>query len=370
MVDWDRVENLRRQGAGWEEIARDGGVGLAPDRSGRSPGRQLRAEYRARRDHPADGPDGAGGAAGSPAVGSPTRWSLARIGWLLFAILAPWAFLAFVLPSPVGVFLPVIPLLGFAAAAAAALLAVGLLKTSRKWTEVYRSTATAGAVVGLVVAGALGAVALSGGCPVLSPFVAAEPGGFEKVPKASWQQGGLPVLLFYGSVACPFCSASSWAVLGALERLGNVSGVSYDRSSTADIYPGTPSVVLPDLAVSSPFVAFDARESTGDQQIQAPATGGCPAQGYVSAYDPLESIPFLVVGGTFFHVGTLVDPGALQGLTAGQVAQQLAERQGTAYQAIAPEVDLLLAYLVWLNGGAPAAVASDPAVAPILAGIH
>ncbi|MHB8352609.1 MAG: DUF929 family protein, partial [Thermoplasmata archaeon] len=260
--------------------------------------------------------------------------------------------------------------LGFAAALAAGLLAVGLLKASRKWTDVYRSTATTGAVVGLVVAGALGGFALAGGCPVLSPFVTAEPGGYERVPQGAWAEGGHPVLFFFGSVACPYCSASSWAVLGALERLGNVSGLTYDHSSSSDVYPGTPSVVLPDLIVGSPYVTFDARESTGDQVIQAPDSGGCPAQGYVSAYDALESIPYVVMGGTFFHVGTLVDPAALQGWSAGQIAQQIADRNGTAYTAVAPAIDLILAYVVWLDGGQPTSVANDPAVAPLLAQIR
>lgn len=366
MVDWDRVDRLRRDGAGWEAIARDGRVGFDPDRSGRSAGRQLRAEYRA---HTAEAAAGAPGAT-EAAAADPRRWSLARVGWLTFAVLAPWAFLAYMLPSPVGVYLPLVPLLGFAVAAAAAVLAVGLLKTSRKWTEVYRSTATTGAVVGLVVAGALGGVALAGGCPVLSPFVASEPGGYERVPQGAWAEGGHPVLFFFGSVACPFCSASSWAVLGALERLGNVSGFTYDRSSTGDIYPGTPSVVLPDLVVGSSYVSLDARESTGDQVIQAPGTAGCPAQGYVSAYDSLESIPYVVLGGTFYHLGTLVDPAALQGLTAAEVAQEIADRNGTAYRAVAPATDLILAYLVWLDGGEPASVADDPAVAPLIAEIR
>ncbi|MHB8352737.1 MAG: hypothetical protein ACYDFT_08660, partial [Thermoplasmata archaeon] len=72
-VDWDRVEKLRGEGASWEEIARDGRAGFSDDRSGRSPGRQLRAEYRARSAHAGAPGEGAAAAA---APEDPRRWSL------------------------------------------------------------------------------------------------------------------------------------------------------------------------------------------------------------------------------------------------------------------------------------------------------
>ena len=81
-------------------------------------------------------------------------------------------------------------------------------------------------------------------------------------------------------------------------------------------------------------------------------------------------MPFVVAGGAFVHGGTLVDPGALSGLNGSAIEQQLAAHQGAAYTAISGASDYLLAYLVWLNGERPAALAQDPAIAPILAGIH
>jgi hypothetical protein len=256
------------------------------------------------------------------------------------------------------------------AAIAGAILGIGLLRQARKWNDLFRKTATFGAVAGLAVAGAIGAYGIVSGCPTLSPFTTSEPSGFERVPQALWKSQGEPVLFFYGSVACPYCSATSWAVLGALERLGNVSGIGYDHSSSSDVYANTPSVVLPDLVVESPYVSADLRESLNDQQVQAPATVGCEEQAYLSAYNPFGGVPFLVVGGSFVHAGSFVDPQALAGMSGPQVAAQLASHQGAAYEAILPAESALLAYLVWLNHDAPASVAQDPSVAPILAGIH
>ncbi len=361
MVDWAWVDRKRAAGKSWEEIASDPRSGFQPDPKGTTPGRQLRALARDR--DPA-------GAAPREEDRTSRRWGLARVGWLLFPLLAPWVFLALVLPSPVGVYLPAIPFLGLAAAAAGILLAIGLLRSPRKWTPAFRQTATAGVTVGLLLAGALGGAALASGCPVLSPFLTGEPGGWERVAQGSFRENGIPVLFFYGSVACPYCSASSWAVLAALQSLGQVSGVTYDHSSSTDVYPNTPSVVLPDLSVASSYVVLDARESTGDAQIVAPAVGACIEQAYLSAYNPLGAIPFVVVGPFVHAQATLVDPAALSGLTAAQVSSQLAQKSGTAYLAITSAEAYLLAYLVYQNGGAPANVASEPAVAAIVAQIR
>ena len=122
--------------------------------------------------------------------------------------------------------------------------------------------------------------------------------------------------------------------------------------------------------MDSAYVIPELRESLNDQQIQAPATVGCTEQAYLSAYDPFGGVPFLVVGGSFVHVGSFVDPQALSGLSGAEVAAQLESHQGAAYEAILPSESALLAYLVWLDHDAPASVAQDPSVAPFLAGIH
>jgi Domain of unknown function (DUF929) len=361
MVDWEFVDRRHAAGKSWEEIASDRRADFVPDPNGPSPGRQLRALSRER---------GSAGPVGETPVtgGPPSRSSrLARVGWFIFPMMAPWAFLAIVLPSPFGVYLPGIPTLGLVAAIAGIVLAIGLLKTHPKWNRIYRQTAMIGFAVGLLIVSGLGAAAWSNGCPVLSPFTTAEPGGWVRVAHANWAVEGVPVLFFYGSVACPYCSASSWAVLTALQRLGTVSGVSYDHSSSTDVYPNTPSVILPDLTVASSYVSLDALESLDNSSITAPSPGACIEQAYLSAYNPFGAIPFVVIGGTFVHASaTLVDPAALQGLTAVQVEEQLTTHQGSAYVAISGAEAYLLAYLVYLNGREPSSVATDPAVAPIL----
>ncbi|HEV2449826.1 MAG TPA: DUF929 family protein [Thermoplasmata archaeon] len=308
---------------------------------------------------------------GPLAVPAPRRrWSLARFGWLLLPLFGPWVLLAYFLPSPAGVYLPAEPDLIFLALIAAFLFGFGLLRTPKKWTPEFRRTAAVGLAVGLIAPGLLAGVALANHCPLLTPFTTSEPGGWERVTAPLWTIGGAPVLFFDGSVACPYCSASSWAVLAALERVANVSSITFDHSSPTDSYANTPSVVLPALEVSSPYVSLNAHEALSDTQIESPSLDSCTEMAYASAYNPLGGIPFVVIGGQFFHQGTLVDPGALGHLTATQLASEARNGSGIAWSAIGPAYDDLLAFLVYENGGQPRSVANDPAVAPVLASIH
>jgi uncharacterized protein DUF929 len=306
----------------------------------------------------------------APATDPTRRWSLARFGWLLLPIFAPWALFAYLYPSPVGVYLPAVPVLILLLLIALFLFGFGLLRAPVRWSPTFRRTATVGLAAGLLLPAAFAGVALANHCPLLTPFTTAEPGGWQRITGPAWLSGSTPVLYFYGSVACPYCSASSWAVLSALEALGKVSNVSFDHSSANDAFPNTPSVVLPSLVVTNRFVALDARESLSDSQISAPSLGDCQEQAYVSAYNPLGGIPFVVIGGIFWHAGTLVDPGALGHLTATALAQAAQTENGTSFQPIAPATYDLLAYLAYVNGGDPNDIATNPNVAAILSGIR
>jgi hypothetical protein len=319
---------------------------------------------------PEDGPGGpeserhSDDAPGAPA--GPRR--ALRVAYLLVPLFGIWLLFAEVFPSPVGVYVTGVPFLAVLFAISGIVFLLALARASPRWMPAYRASVAVGAAAGLVVAGGLAAVALAQGCPYLPPLSASEPGGWTKVSAPAWRAGGAPVLFFYGSVACPFCSASSWAILAALDRLGNVSGLAFDRSSPTDAYPGTPEVVLPNLAVSSPYVTFLARESTNDQQIEAPSLGSCVERAYVSAYSQ-GGIPFAVVDGVYVHTGTLVDPATLAGLNASAIANAVRAESGPGWTAVASAAYLLMALLVKANGGQPASLARSPPVAAALAAL-
>ncbi|MCI4316929.1 MAG: DUF929 domain-containing protein, partial [Thermoplasmata archaeon] len=297
-----------------------------------------------------------------------SRWSIARVGMIVVPMLGVWALLAFVFPSPIGTYVTAVSVVFFLLIAAAVLSFV-LLREAEKWNRTLRTSLVIGVVLGFVVSGALGIAAISQGCPTLSANTSSEPNGWEKTSNSEWSVNGGAVFFFYGSAACPYCSASSWAMATALQRFGTLTGTYTDHSSSTDTFPNTPEVVLAGASLQSQYVALLVDESTGDSSITFPSIGQCTEQTYVSVYDA-NGIPFVVIGGTYVHSGSLVDPSQLQGLSAAQVQQQISSQSGAAWNAISPQAYLMEAMFVKLNHGQPTSVATDPNVASALASLN
>ncbi|MCI4368602.1 MAG: DUF929 domain-containing protein [Thermoplasmata archaeon] len=366
MVDWEAVERLRARGWEWERIAADPSVGTTSGETPREAGRSLRkAYYRRISERAGTDPSTASSKTEAPVA---TRWKLARVGYFVAPLFGIWFLLAWLIPSPVGAYFSAIPVLGLLAAVAAFVLFFGLLRSSVRWDRTFRTTLVLGIAAGLGVSGTLGVVAFASGCPFLTPVSSGEPQGWLKVANAPWQENGLPVVFFYGSAACPYCSASSWAISMALERLGSLHGTLYGHSSLTDTPANIPEVVLAGATYQSANASFEVAESTSESQITAPSVGECIEQAYASAYGH-GAIPFVVVNGQYVHSGSLVDPNAIQTLTPIQVQASLNVSNGAAYNAVSPAAYLLMAFIVHTNGGRPASLAIDPHVAPWLSQI-
>lgn len=364
MVDWETVERLRSKGWDWERIASDPRAGFQADAAAGDPGRALKALYYQRRSKVARHAPAAGKAGRPGERTGRSPWTLVRIGFLGTPFLAVWFVLAYLSPSPIGVYLSAFPYLAVALAVSAAALAFGLLRTSERWNATFRTGAIVGAVLGLVVAGVFGLAAVAGGCPTLTFSTQGEPLGWEKAANSPWSADGVPVVYYMGAAWCPFCSAGSWAIKYSLEQLGSLSGYVYDHSSSTDVYPNTPAVVFTSSSYHSAYAAFVVDEVTSDTGQTFPTPTGCVARAYVSAYS--SGIPFVVIDGQYIHKDQIVDPQALQGLTAIQVEDQIANHSGPAWNAVSPAAYMMLALLVKANHGQPASVAADPRVAAYL----
>jgi len=368
MVDWELVERRRSKGWDWDRISEDPKVGFHADDTAGDPGRALRALYYQRKSKTKrrSSSSGGGGAEGEAERG----WPLERVAAIIAPLLIVWFVIAFFIPSPVGTYLPAIPDLVILMLLGVGLLAFAMLRSANRWTPAIRNGVVAGIVLGLVFAGSFGVAALVSGCPTLTSQTTGEPGSFSKANNALWADNGVPVFFFYGSAACPYCSASSWAMVVALQAFGTLSGTYYDRSNPADVDPNTAEVVLSGATLQSKWVSLHVAESTNDNQIQPASTTGCIESSYVSSYDSGGSIPFVVIGGQYLHIGAMVNPASLQGLNASTIQSQVNAQSGAAWNAISPTAYLLEAFLVKANGGQPTSLATNPSVAPLLAQIH
>jgi len=371
MVDWDRVEELRSKGWDWDRIADDPKVGFHPDASVQEPGRALRGLYhrqRSRRQRQGPGPESTPAVAKKEREQAERKWTLPRIGYLLVPIFGIWFALAYFVPSPVGLVIPAIPYLALVLVVAAFLLIFGLFRSSgARWSKVYRTTLITGVVIGLVVSAmlAVGGV-LFFGCPVLPASGASEPGpGWMKVSAPAWQDGGKPVLYFYGATWCPYCSASSWAVWKALTEFGSVSGEATSYSSSTDVYASTPEMVLAGISLSSSTIALQVSEDTSGVEGNFPGTANCQQQAYVTAYSG-GSIPFVVINGQYVHGGsTVIDPSTLSTWAGGNnggapaVQTSVSGESGAPWSAVQTQAWWIMAFLAKASGESVSQLASQ-----------
>ena len=372
MVDWDRVEELRSKGWDWDRIADDPKVGFHPEASVREPGRALRALYhRQRLRERRRGQEVSRPTPRKAAETTERHWTLTRIGYLVTPIAGLWFLLAFLIPSPVGLIVAAIPWLALVFAVAVFILLFGLWRSEKeRWSKELRNTVVVGVVLGLVISGviALGGI-LFFGCPYLpsASSATAEPGGqgWTSVPASAWQEGGKPVLYFYGATWCPYCSASSWALWKALTEFqtgfsggtGGIPGTSFYYSNPGDVYPNTPEVVLGSAAVTSPALAFQVSEYYWTTSVGTagtfPATSNCIQQAYVTAYSG-TSIPFVVINGQILHASSsLIDPNDLSSYAAtgvNTVANSVLTESGTPWAVVQAQAGWIAAFIIKCNG--------------------
>jgi thiol-disulfide isomerase/thioredoxin len=375
MVDWDRVEELRSKGWDWDKIANDPKVAFHPDSSMGEPGRALRGLYHRQRSRQRRQGE-------APKAVAPSKedrekverkWTLPRIGYLLVPVFGIWFALAYFIPSPVGLVLPAIPYLALGLVIVAFLLLFGLFRaTGTRWSKVYRSTLVTGIILGLVISGviALGGI-LFFGCPVLPSSGTSEPGqGWISVSASPWQDGGRPVVYFYGATWCPYCSASSWAIWKALTEFGTVSGAYTGYSyGPPEGLQYVPEMVLANANLVSSVVAFQVSEYVAGSDGTFPTTSNCYQQAYVTAYSG-SSIPFVVVNGQYVHGGSsLIDPSNLQtwagGANGGASAVQNAVASentaaGSPWLQIQGQSWWLMAFIAKSTGATPANLALQP----------
>jgi hypothetical protein len=164
---------------------------------------------------------------------------------------------------------------------------------------------------------------------------------------------GKPEVLFIGAEYCPFCAAERWPIVIALSRFGTFSGLRLTSSSSADVYPHTPTFTFRRATYSSPYLDFVAVEG----QDQSPTlTAG--QQNLVSRYDTQGSIPFVDFGNRWTLVGATYDPGLLQGSDWLAIAGALRRPSSDQARAILGSANELTAPLCQLTGGRPASACS------------
>ncbi|MGD0704239.1 MAG: DUF929 family protein [Trebonia sp.] len=179
---------------------------------------------------------------------------------------------------------------------------------------------------------------------------------------------GKPEVLYVGTEYCPYCDAENWALIVALSRFGEFSGLSTSRSPSFENVPPVDGWTFYRSSYASRYLTFVPVE-TASNVLLSPKSDQASAASYrrlqrltpaeqavFAKLDPLRSTPFLDFGGKAVQVGTQVQPSALGELTWSEIAADLRRPRTAAGVTILASVDTLTAEICGLTGDRPAAV--------------
>jgi len=118
---------------------------------------------------------------------------------------------------------------------------------------------------------------------------------------------GKPEVLYVGGEYCPYCAVERWAMLVALSRFGNFSGVQYMLSSGTDTPPSVPTFTFAKATYTSNYITFVAVEQY-DRNNNPYQSVSTDQQTLMKTYDSGGSIPFIDFGNKYIQTGSQFSP--------------------------------------------------------------
>ena len=182
--------------------------------------------------------------------------------------------------------------------------------------------------------------------------------------------GGKPEVLYVANEYCPYCTAQSWALIVALSRFGEFSGLGTSRSPTFDKIPPIDGWTFYGSSYKSPYLAFAPVETYSNALVKRTADPDDPTsyrrlqrltpaeQAVFHEFDGQGQTPFIDFGGTATALGSDIIPATLAGLTWSQIAADLRRPGSTAGAAILFSATVLTAELCQLTRDRPATACS------------
>lgn len=173
--------------------------------------------------------------------------------------------------------------------------------------------------------------------------------------------GGHPEVLYIGAEFCPYCAAERWPLVQALSRFGTFAGLKTMHSSPTDVFPNTSTFSFHGSTYTSDVLSFVPREL--ETATGAPLEKATDAESAIwLRYTGKGSFPFLDIGGKYVITGPSFDPTVLKGLTAAEIAGQLADSASAVAQAVDGAANVLTAAICRATSGQPTAVCAAPGV--------
>jgi thiol-disulfide isomerase/thioredoxin len=199
---------------------------------------------------------------------------------------------------------------------------------------------------------------------------AAQVGTITNVSGAAMRINGKPAVLYVGADYCPYCAVTRWALVVALLRFGNFTGLRYMTSSPSDLAPSSPTFTFYNSTYSSSYIDFVAVELAGNK----PVNGTYPTlqalnsteTAIMAKYDQGGGIPFTdfanesVQRGSAYTDPTILDLGNWTAIAGGL------HNSSSIYSiAIVGAADIYTAEICRIDGNQPAGVCGQAYVQAI-----
>ena len=149
-------------------------------------------------------------------------------------------------------------------------------------------------------------------------------------------QSGRIVVLFVGAEACPYCAAESWSIVASLGQYGIWKGLSPIISNKTDSIPSVPGYSFVNATLNSSKVLFEEVELTTTSWNQKLQSLNSTQHTLFYKCDPSGSIPYLLIGGIYIHLGSAVNPELISGMSL-NLTYNLSKSQGAFRDQIISE---------------------------------
>lgn len=169
---------------------------------------------------------------------------------------------------------------------------------------------------------------------------------------------GKPEVLYIGGEYCPYCAFERWAMIMAMSKFGNFTGLEYMLSSGSDLNGNTPTFTFRYANYSSQYISFVSVEKwdRAENVVTDPTTA---EQALWNQYDSANSIPFVDLANSYVIVGaqSTID---LMGDNWTQVASQLNDPSSQVAQQIDGAANYLITAICKIDGAQPTSVCGQP----------
>lgn len=190
-------------------------------------------------------------------------------------------------------------------------------------------------------------------------------GKFVEVSKEPMKRDGKLFVFFMGAWHCPYCAAERWAIVRALQKFGQWTGLKQTMSAARDEpFLNLPTYDLTEATYASSHIEFVARE-TKDREFKPLQKLLKTEDKLVRKFNPEKYIPFLLIGGRFMQVGAGFTPKIFIGHTFRQTETELKKAESEIRKTIDAEANIISALMC--VSGLPPELCKETGVAELVA---